>query len=134
MESVLHSVKEEKLDTMLRIERWPCPPEHLGQLVGLIKSGTISSKIAKTVYEEMCHTGEVPQAIVQAKGLTQVSDTGALEAHVDAVMAANPDKVEAYRGGKAKLIGFFVGQVMRATHGKANPQIVNDLLQEKLTG
>ena len=134
IESVLRSVKEEKLDTTLRTERWPSPPEHLGQLVGLIKSGTISSKIAKTVYEEMRHTGEAPEAIVQAQGLTQVSDTRALETHVDAVMAANPDKVETYRGGKEKLIGFFVGQVMRATPGKANPQMVNDLLQKKLTG
>jgi len=134
MESVLRSVKQDKLDTALRIKKWPCPPEHLGQLVRLIKSGTISSKIAKTVYEEMRLTGETPEAIVQAQGLTQVSDTGALETHVDAVIAANPDKVEAYRGGKEKLIGFFVGQVMRATQGKANPQMVNDLLQKKLTG
>ena len=132
MESVLRSVNEEKLDTTLRIERWPCPPKHLGELVGLIKSGTISTKIAKTVYEEMRHTGEAPEAIVQAQGLTQVSDTHALETHVDAVIAANPDKVKAYRGGKEKLIGFFVGQVMRVTQGKANPQMVNDLLQKEL--
>ena len=132
MDSVLRFIKEEKLDAVLEIETWPCPPEHLGQLVSLVKNGTISTTMAKTVYEEMRQTGDTPDAIVEAKGLRQVSDTGALATAIEEIMAANPDKVEAYRGGKEKLIGFFVGQVMRATQGKANPQMVNALLQEKL--
>ena len=132
MDSVLRFIKEEKLDGTLEIETWPCPPEHLGQLVELIKSGTISSKIAKTVYDEMRQSGAAPDAIVEAKGLRQVSDTGALESAIDEIMVANPDKVDAYRSGKEKLIGFFVGQVMRTTGGKANPQLVNELLRQKL--
>ncbi len=132
MDSVLRFIKEEKLDAASEIQTWPCPPEHLGQLVRLIKSGTISSKIAKAVYEEMRQTEDAPEVIVEAKGLRQVSDTGALESTINEIMTANPDKVEAYRGGKGKLIGFFVGQVMRATEGKANPRMVNELLRQKL--
>ena len=132
MESLLRFIKEERLDATLYIENWPCPPEHLGQLVGLIKSGTISTTIAKTVYEKMRRTGETPNAIVAAQGLHQVSDSGTLETAITAIMTANPDKVKAYRNGKEKLIGYFVGQVMRATQGKANPQMVNELLRQKL--
>lgn len=132
MDSVLRFIKEERLDAILHIENWPCPPERLGQLVRLIKDGTISTTIAKTVYEEMRRTGDAPDAIVEAQGLRQVSDTGALETAINDIMTANPEKVKAYRGGKEKLIGFFVGQVMRVTQGKANPQMVNELLRQKL--
>jgi aspartyl-tRNA(Asn)/glutamyl-tRNA(Gln) amidotransferase subunit B len=132
MDSVLRVLKDEKLDNCLKISSWPCPPEHLGQLVGLIQDGKISGKIAKTVFEEMHHSGQTPQEIVAAKSLVQVSDSGELEAQIAQVMAANPDKVEAYRGGKDKLIGFFVGQIMKAMQGKANPQLLNELLKKKL--
>ncbi len=133
MDSVLRFVKEEKLEAVLKIETWPCPPERLGALIGLIQDGTISTTIAKTVYEEMRRTGRSPEDIIEARGLRQVSDTATLQAAIAAVLAANPDKVDAYRSGKAKLLGFFVGQVMRATQGKANPQLVNRLLRQELS-
>ena len=132
MDSVLRFVKEEKLDAALKIETWPCPPERLGELIGLIQDGTISTTIAKTVYEEMRRTGHSPEEIIESKGLRQVSDTDTLQAAIAEVLTANPDKVDAYRGGKEKLLGFFVGQVMRATQGKANPQMVNTLLRQQL--
>ena len=132
MDSVLRFVKEEKLDATLKIETWPCPPERLGELIGLIQDGTISTTIAKTVYEEMRRTGHSPEEIIESKGLRQVSDTDTLQAAIAEVLTANPDKVDAYRGGKEKLLGFFVGQVMRATQGKANPQMVNTLLRQQL--
>ena len=132
MDSVLRFVKEEKLDAALKIETWPCPPERLGELIGLIQDGTISTTIAKTVYEDMRRTGHSPEEIIESKGLRQVSDTDTLQAAIAEVLTANPDKVDAYRGGKEKLLGFFVGQVMRATQGKANPQMVNTLLRQKL--
>ena len=133
MESVLRVLKDDKLDSGLKITNWPCPAEHLGQLVDLIQDGKISRNIAKTVFEDMRHSGQTPLEIVTAKGLGQVSDTGELEAQIDQVMAANPDKVEAYRGGKEKLIGFFVGNIMKAMQGKANPQLLNEMLKKKLT-
>ena len=132
MDSVLRFVKEEKLDAALKIETWPCPPERLGELIGLIQDGTISTTIAKTVYEDMRRTGHSPEEIIESKGLRQVSDTDTLQAAIAEVLTANPDKVDAYRGGKEKLLGFFVGQVMRATQGKANPQMVNMLLRQQL--
>ncbi len=106
--------------------------ENLGGLVDLIADNTISGRIAKEVFELMVETGKSPAAIVEEKGLRQVTDTGSIEASIDAVMAANPDKVDEYRGGKDKLFGFFVGQVMKATGGKANPALVNDILKKKL--
>ncbi len=114
------------------IDQSPVTPEHLGQLLALIDAGTISGKIAKTVFEEMARTGQAPQAIVEARGLVQVSDAGELEAVVTKVLAAAPDEVAAYRQGKKKLMGFFVGQVMRETRGKANPKLVNEILQRML--
>ncbi|GAB4163829.1 MAG: Asp-tRNA(Asn)/Glu-tRNA(Gln) amidotransferase subunit GatB [Rickettsiaceae bacterium] len=107
-------------------------PIMLREMVELIENGTISGKIAKTVFEEMFTSGDRAQKIVQDKGLVQVSDRGAIEPIIDQIIAANPDSVEAYRNGKDKLFGFFVGQVMKQTGGKASPQIVNELLQEKL--
>ncbi len=110
----------------------PVSAASLGGLVALIQDDTISGKIAKDVFAVMVETGKEAAAIVEEKGLRQVTDTGAIEAVIDAVIAANPDNVAAYRSGKDKLFGFFVGQVMKETGGKANPNIVNDLLKKKL--
>jgi aspartyl-tRNA(Asn)/glutamyl-tRNA(Gln) amidotransferase subunit B len=132
MESVLRLVRERKLDDRLRIEDWPVPAEHLAALVELIDRGTISGKIAKTVFDEMVASGKAPEAIVAERGLIQVTDSATIAAAVDQVLAASMDKVAEYRAGKEKLYGFFVGQVMKATQGKANPQQVNEILRAKL--
>lgn len=132
MDSILRVIKDEKLDTGLTITAWPCPPEHLGALVCLIHDGTISGKMAKTVFDEMRASQKSPEAIVAEQGLTQVSDESALAAQIDHVIAANPEKTAEYRAGRDKLLQFFVGQVMRATQGKANPQLLNELLKKKL--
>jgi len=134
MGDVLRLVRERKLDDALRIETWPVPAASLARMVALIDDGTISGKIAKTVFEEMVGTGEEPGEIVARKGLVQVTDTGQIAAAIDEVLARNADKVAEFRSGKDKLLGFFVGQVMKATGGKANPQAVNDLLRAKLAG
>ncbi|HLY55026.1 MAG TPA: Asp-tRNA(Asn)/Glu-tRNA(Gln) amidotransferase subunit GatB [Stellaceae bacterium] len=118
----------------LDVTRSPVSPDALGELLDRIADGTISGKIAKDVFAEMAETGARPDAIIAAKGLRQVSDIGAIEQAVDAVIAANADKVAEYRSGKDKLFGFFVGQVMKATQGKANPGVVNELLKAKLAG
>ena len=110
----------------------PVSPEKLAELLNLIDKGTVSAKIAKTVFEEMSVSGKPPAVIIKEKGLVQVSDASAIEAVVGKVLNAHPDEVAAYRGGKTKLIGFFVGQVMRETRGKANPKVVNEILKEKL--
>jgi aspartyl-tRNA(Asn)/glutamyl-tRNA(Gln) amidotransferase subunit B len=115
------------------IESSPVSAADLAGLLGLQEEGVISGKIAKTVFEEMARTGKPAKDIVAEKGLVQVQDAGAIEAVVDRVLAANPDELEAYRGGKTKLMGFFVGQVMRETRGKANPKIVNEVLATKLS-
>lgn len=107
-------------------------PKHIAQLVGLVDEGTISSKQAKEVFALMTESGDMPADIVEAKGMKQVSDSGAIEAVVDKLLAQFPDKVEEYRGGKKGLIGFFVGQVMREMRGQANPGVVNKVLSEKL--
>jgi aspartyl-tRNA(Asn)/glutamyl-tRNA(Gln) amidotransferase subunit B len=132
MDSILRIIKDQKLDTGLTIETWPCPPAHLGELVRLIDKGTISGKIAKTVFDEMCQSGQSPETIVSTHDFVQVSDEGALGAQIDQVIAANPTKVAEYRAGRDKLLQFFVGQVMQATRGKANPQLLNNLLKQKL--
>jgi len=116
------------------IEESPVSPEELTGLLQLIDDGVISGKIAKTVFDEMAASGKPARAIVEEKGLVQVSDTSAIEKIVDQVMADNPNLVEDYRGGKDKVFGFFVGQVMRATRGKANPKVVNEVLRSKLEG
>ena len=109
-------------------------PERLGGLVGLISDGTISGKIAKDVFAVMFETGGDAASIVEEKGLKQVSDSGAIEALIDAVIAENEDKVLEYRAGKDKLFGFFVGQVMKQSGGQANPGMVNQILRTKLDG
>ncbi len=110
----------------------PVTPARLGRLLQLIEAGTISGKIAKSVFERMAATGQDPDAIVAAQGLRQMSDSSALEAVIDRVLAEAPDEVAAFRNGKTKLMGFFVGQVMKATRGKANPRKVNAILTKRL--
>jgi aspartyl-tRNA(Asn)/glutamyl-tRNA(Gln) amidotransferase subunit B len=110
----------------------PIPPGHLAGLLRLIDDGTISGKIAKDVFEKMYRSGEPAAAIVSREGLTQVADEGALAAAVDAVLGAHPKVVDDYKAGKKAALGFLVGQVMKATQGKANPAVVNRLLAEKL--
>jgi len=121
-------------DSGVAIADCPVTPPMLDALLKRIDDNTISNKIAKTVFDAMWQSGKDADVIIAEQGLKQVSDTGAIEAAIDEVMAANPGQVEEYRGGKDKLMGFFVGQVMRATKGKANPQTLNDLLQKKLAG
>ena len=104
----------------------------LGRLIRLIDRGAISGKMAKEVLEEMVRSGKGPEEVVEAKGLKQISDSGELLAIIEEVLAANPDKVDKYRAGKKKMMGFFVGQVMQRTKGQANPGLVNQLLGEKL--
>jgi len=116
----------------LEIAESPVAAADLGALIDLITDDTISGRIAKDVFDTMIKTGRAPGEIVEEKGLRQVTDSGAIEALVDAVLEGNQDKVEEYRDGKDKLLGFFVGQVMKQSQGKANPKIVNDLLKQKL--
>jgi aspartyl-tRNA(Asn)/glutamyl-tRNA(Gln) amidotransferase subunit B len=114
------------------IEESPVSPAQGAELLGLIADGTLSGTLAKQVFEIMLETGEDPGAIVEARGLRQTSDTGAIEAVIAEVLAANEDKVAEYRSGKDKLFGFFVGQTMKAMAGKANPAVVNELLKKAL--
>ncbi len=111
----------------------PISAASLGGLIALITDNTISGKIAKDVFAEMYATGQDAASIVESKGLKQVTDAGAIEKIVDEVIAENPDSVAGYKSGKDKLFGFFVGQVMKKSQGKANPAIVNDLLKKKLS-
>jgi aspartyl-tRNA(Asn)/glutamyl-tRNA(Gln) amidotransferase subunit B len=109
------------------------PARHLGELVGMIVKGELSGKLAKEVLPKMMESGEPPSVIVEREGLKQISDTGALEKIVDEVLAANPKQVEQFKGGKTTVIGFLVGQVMKASRGQANPAAVNELLKSKLS-
>ncbi len=110
----------------------PIAPEHLAALVKLVDDGTISGKIAKIVFDDMAVSGKPPGRIVSEKKLVQLSDTGAIETVVEEVIVAHPDEAAAFRSGKVKLMGFFVGEVMKKTKGKANPKIVNAMLRKKL--
>ena len=112
----------------------PVSAAALGGLIDLIADGTLSGRLAKDVFEAMAETGKEASVVVEEKGLKQVSDSGAIEAEVDKVLQAYADKVAEYKGGKDKLFGFFVGQVMKATGGKANPGVVNEVLKKKLGG
>ena len=114
------------------LDESPVNPKQAAELLGLVADGTISGSIAKQVFEIMLETGQAASAIVEEKGLKQTNDTGAIEAEIAKIMAANEDKVAEYRSGKDKLFGFFVGQTMKAMQGKANPQIINDLLKKAL--
>jgi aspartyl-tRNA(Asn)/glutamyl-tRNA(Gln) amidotransferase subunit B len=114
------------------IEQSPVTPAAAAELLGLVADGTISGTIAKQVFEIMLESGEGAGAIVESRGLKQTSDTGAIDAAIDGILAANADKVEQYKAGKQALFGFFVGQTMKAMQGKANPQVVNERLRAKL--
>ncbi len=116
----------------LELKDSPISAENLGRLVELVTTNVINGKTAKDVFALMAETGDNPEKIVEEKGLKQVTDTGAIEAVIDEVIAANPDNVAAYRAGKTALMGWFVGQVMKASKGKANPGMVNQLLSKKL--
>lgn len=128
MGDLLRELKNENKE----IEEAGIRPDQLAAMVKLIDSGVISGKIAKTVFEEMYRSGADPEKIIQEKGLTQVSDESALERVIEEVIQANPKELEGYRAGKEKLMGFFVGQVMKVSGGKANPGKVNELLKKKL--
>jgi aspartyl-tRNA(Asn)/glutamyl-tRNA(Gln) amidotransferase subunit B len=121
-------LKNEKL----AIAEIPFQPQDLAQLLGLIDAGTISGKIAKDILPELLANGGSPQKLVESKGLIQISDTGAIDRAIDAVLAANPKELEQYRAGKTKLLGFFVGKVMKETGGRADPKLTNELLAAKL--
>ena len=116
----------------LEISQNPISAKNLSKLINLIKDGTISGKIAKSVFEIMADEGKDPQIIVEEKGLKQQSDPKEIEKLIDKVITDNPDKVKEYKSGKDKLFGFFVGQVMKVSGGKANPQLVNEILKKKL--
>jgi aspartyl-tRNA(Asn)/glutamyl-tRNA(Gln) amidotransferase subunit B len=107
-------------------------PQHLAELARLVAEETISSKQAKELFALMVETGDAPGTIVEARGMRQVSDTAALEALINEILATNPDKVAAYQSGKTGLIGFFVGQVMKATEGQGNPRLINEILRKNL--
>jgi aspartyl-tRNA(Asn)/glutamyl-tRNA(Gln) amidotransferase subunit B len=130
MGDVLRVVKE----TGKAVAELPFGPGHIASLVARIEDKTINGKIAKDIFAEMAVSGKTPDQVIEEKGLRQVTDTGAIDAAIAAVLAANPKELEAFRGGKDKLFGFFVGQVMRETKGKANPGAVNDLLKKALEG
>jgi aspartyl-tRNA(Asn)/glutamyl-tRNA(Gln) amidotransferase subunit B len=119
-------------DTGRDIADSPVSPADLGGLIDLIADGTLSGRLAKEVFEAMFESGRPPAEIVEERGLKQVSDSGEIEALIDTIIAGNADKVAEYKSGKDKLFGFFVGQVMKASQGKANPKVVNDILHEKL--
>jgi aspartyl-tRNA(Asn)/glutamyl-tRNA(Gln) amidotransferase subunit B len=114
------------------IDACPLTPAQLVGMLKLIENGTVSHKMAKTVFEEMYRSGKDPETVVKEKGLIQISDEGVIEKAVDEVLEKNPEAVERYRAGERKLMGFFVGQVMKSTKGKANPKAVNELLRTKL--
>jgi aspartyl-tRNA(Asn)/glutamyl-tRNA(Gln) amidotransferase subunit B len=116
----------------LEISKSPISAKNLSKLINLIKDGTISGKIAKTVFDLMADGDQNPQKIIEEKDLKQQSDPKELEKLIEKVITDNPEKVKEYKSGKEKLFGFFVGQIMKSSGGKANPQLVNDILKKKL--
>jgi aspartyl-tRNA(Asn)/glutamyl-tRNA(Gln) amidotransferase subunit B len=130
MGDILRFLNEEKRD----IRFCPIVPASLAGMIRLIQQGTISGKMAKEVSEAMYRSGKTPQAIIEEKGLVQITDEGALTKTVAGILEKNPEQVAQYRAGKEKVFGFFIGQVMKATGGKANPQLINDLLKKMLAG
>jgi aspartyl-tRNA(Asn)/glutamyl-tRNA(Gln) amidotransferase subunit B len=130
---VMGDVMRELKNAGAEIEDCPLSPERLAGMIKMIDSGVISGKIAKTVFEEIYRSGKDAETVVKEKGLVQISDSSAIEKVIDEVIAANPANVEAYRSGKVALLGFFIGQVMKASGGKANPGMVNEILKRKLS-
>jgi aspartyl-tRNA(Asn)/glutamyl-tRNA(Gln) amidotransferase subunit B len=129
---LLRIVREEKLDEALVIRDWPVSPTQLATLSRLVERGTINRNTAKGLLPRLLRTGADPEGLVAAEGLAQVSDRGALEQAVDDVLARHPDQVAQFRSGKERVVGFLVGQVMKSTGGKANPQLVQELLRAAL--
>ncbi|KHD88576.1 MAG: glutamyl-tRNA amidotransferase [Bdellovibrio sp. ArHS] len=129
---VMTEVLRELKDANKSIKDSPIKPKQLGQMIAMIDKGTISGKIAKTVFQEMWQSGKDPEVIIKEKGLVQISDPAAIEKIVEEVLAANAKNVEEYKSGKKNVFGFFVGAVMKASKGQANPELVNKILQEKL--
>ncbi len=128
MTDVLRVVNDEKIT----LTDFPVTPSHLAAMVNLIADGTISGKIAKEVFEEMLTTKEHPKMIVEKKGLSQISDTGAIEREIEAILNKFQSEVTRFRSGEIKLMGFFVGETMKVMKGKANPKVVNEILKKKL--
>jgi len=128
MGDILRFLNEDRRD----IKDCPISAASLAEMIRLIEEGTISGKMAKEISEEMYRTGKGPKSIIAEKGLVQITDESALIPVIEKVIAANPTQLDQYRGGKDKVFGFFVGQVMKATQGKANPQLINDLLKKML--
>ena len=118
--------------TNLTIDESPVSHDKLGELIDNIESGKVSNRLAKDIFEEMCETGKSPSDIISEKGLSQISDEGELEKLINDVFLANPENVEKYKNGKDKLFGFFVGEAMKLSKGKANPKLLNELLKSKL--
>jgi aspartyl-tRNA(Asn)/glutamyl-tRNA(Gln) amidotransferase subunit B len=133
MGDLLRFYKENNVD-LKDLSKSPVKPNMLARMISLVDKGTISGKIAKTVMEEMYLSGKNPEAIIEEKGLIQISNTDEIEKIVSRVIEENPKPLEQYRQGKTSNFGFFVGQVMRATGGRANPQTVNDILKKRLAG
>jgi aspartyl-tRNA(Asn)/glutamyl-tRNA(Gln) amidotransferase subunit B len=133
MGDLFRVLKERKLDEQLRIDNWPLQPSQLGELVQLIDQGKISGKIAKVIFGALLDTNQSPQVVITQRGLEQVSDPASLQRSIEQVLTNHPKQVAAYRGGNDKIFGFLVGQVMKVSQGKANPQKVNELLKAKLS-
>ena len=130
MGDLLRFLKEEKKE----VRDCPIAPAALAEMILLIQDGTLSCKMAKEVCEAMYRTGRDPGAIIAEKGLVQITDEAALAGTIAEIIANNPAQVAQYRAGREKIFGFFVGQAMKATGGKANPQVINDLLKKMLAG
>jgi aspartyl-tRNA(Asn)/glutamyl-tRNA(Gln) amidotransferase subunit B len=128
MGDLIAALKEENKD----YAESPVSPENLGELVSLIRKGELSSKLAKEIFPKMYATGDSPRAIMDREGLKQISDTSAIEKIIDEILAANPKQIEQYKAGKTAVMGFLVGQVMKASRGQANPAAVNEMLRSKL--
>jgi aspartyl-tRNA(Asn)/glutamyl-tRNA(Gln) amidotransferase subunit B len=129
MGDLLRFLNEDKKDILDS----PVSPAALADMIKLIEEGTISGKMAKEIIAEMYKSGQPPEAIIAAKGLVQITDEAMISGLIAEIMAANPDQLAQYRSGKDKLFGFFVGQAMKATQGKANPQMINELLKKMLS-
>ena len=129
MSEILRKLKETNRDD---VDSVPFAPEALGDLVKLVDSGTISGKIAKAVFEKMYQSGEGPGEIVTREGWSQISDRSAIEAIVSQVVSDHPEQTAEFRGGKEKVLGYLVGQIMKASKGQANPALAKEILVERL--
>ena len=134
MTELLRIVREEKLDRALVIQEWPLTAAQLARLACLVQAGTINRNTAKSLIPRLRGTSRTPDELVAAEGLAQVSDRGAIERAVADVVARHPAQAAEFRAGKDRVVGFLVGQVMKATGGKANPQLVQELLRAALAG